>query len=490
MRLSDLLSGIRYELMSGRLDTEIRKVICDSREQVMGNIFVCIEGYHGDGHQYIEQAAVGGAQAIVIQNKDFVSSDILNQLTVVYVRDSKEALAVMAINFYGNPANKLITIGITGTKGKTSIAAIIGDILKTANRRAGIIGTLGVQLPDSIEPRSIANTTPSALEIQKYLYEMVQSGCEYAILEVSSQGLKDKRVFGMEFDYGIYTNISIDHIGTNEHKDFAEYLECKSRLFKQCKYGIINLDDDHFYDIIKEAACRIYTYGFSITADLMGKSTENYEFKTYGMEDNNFKINAIGDFAVYNSLAAILFARLQGIPMEFVKRALKTFVAKGRMELVNVSDAYMVIIDYAHNAKSLENVLKSVRKYGGKRVIAMFGCGGNRSKTRRYEMGEISGRLADITVITEDNSRWESPFDIIDDILTGIKKTDGKYIVIPNRREAMKYCLVNAMPGDIIMFLGKGHEDYQEIQGKRYSFDERIVIKEIMEEIQNDDADN
>ena len=513
MKLWKVLLGIDYRLISGELDTEINNIICDSREEVSGGAFICIQGYHGDGHEYIQEIAAKGARAVIIENQSMVPQKLLQSLTVILVEDTKEVLAEMAANFYHNPAAKMITVGITGTKGKTTVVSMIRKILIADHKRVGTIGTLGVWMPDDLEPVGIQNTTPGALEIQRYLSKMVEAGCQYVVMEVSSQGLKDKRVHGILFDYGIFTNIALDHIGPNEHKDFAEYLECKSRLFKQCRFGIINFDDRHFYDIIKGAACVIYTYGFSNGADLVGtmieetgyqkremlacdtqlaeKATERCNehitsFETSGIEEERYEMKAVGAFSVYNGMSAILFSKLQGIPKPTVKEALKDFIVKGRMETVKVSDDFTVMIDYAHNANSMENVLRSVRPYAKGRVISMFGCGGNRSRTRRFEMGEISGSLADLSIITEDNSRWESPFDIINDILTGMKKTKGEYLVIPNRKDAIKYCLEHARRGDIVLFLGKGHEIYQEIKGQKYEFDERKILKEMMEELKED----
>jgi UDP-N-acetylmuramoyl-L-alanyl-D-glutamate--2,6-diaminopimelate ligase len=309
-------------------------------------------------------------------------------------------------------------------------------------------------------------------------------------MEVSSQALKLNRVAGITFDYAIFTNLSPDHIGGAEHKDFEEYVFCKSLLFRQCRKGFFNVDDEQFQAVSKDATCEIQTFSCHSESDLQAVDIEylregdfiGMSFGTKGLVNDQFKISAPGEFSVYNALAALITAHAIGIDLQIMKEAFLHVQVKGRMEQVKISPKFTLLIDYAHNAMAMEHILLAMRKYNPKRIVSLFGCGGNRSKLRRYEMGEVSGKLADLTIITSDNPRFEKPEDIIADIRTGIQKTTGAYVEIVNRKEAIAYAIHNALPGDIIVLAGKGHEDYQEIEGKKYPMDERILIKEILEE--------
>ena len=299
------------------------------------------------------------------------------------------------------------------------------------------------------------------------------------------------RTQGFVFDFGIFTNIEPDHIGPNEHKDFNEYKYCKSLLFKQCKIGIGNVDDKWFEDIFKDATCKVETFGFSEKADIRATDVKHIsrpgylgvQYHVAGLMDFDVEIDIPGDFSVYNSLTAIAVCRHFGVPVEDIKKALKVARVKGRIEMIKVSDDFTLMIDYAHNAMALESLLDTLRDYHPERIVTVFGCGGNRSKTRRYEMGEVSGKLSDFTIITSDNPRFEEPQAIIDDIVVGMKKTDGKYITICDRKEAIKYAIEHGQPGDVIILAGKGHETYQEIKGVKHDMDERVLIKEVLEEL-------
>lgn len=320
---------------------------------------------------------------------------------------------------------------------------------------------------------------------------MVEAGCDSVVMEVSSQGLMLHRTAGIPFEIGIFTNLGKDHIGPNEHKDFEDYKRCKAMLFKQCRLGIANVDDKYFPDLFKDATCRVETFGFSKDADLRAEDVElvsrpgylGVAYHVAGLMDFDVEIDIPGTFSVYNSLTAIAVCRHFGVPVEKIKEALKKAKVKGRIEMIKVSDEFTLMIDYAHNAMSLESLLTTLKEYHPKRLVCLFGCGGNRSKDRRYEMGEVSGRLADLTIITSDNPRFEEPQAIIDDIKTGIGKTDGKYVEICDRKEAIKYAIQHGQPGDVIVLAGKGHEDYQEIKGVKYPMDERVLIAEVLEEL-------
>lgn len=365
---------------------------------------------------------------------------------------------------------------------------MVKSILENAGYKVGLIGTIEAIIGEEVIPA--ANTTPESYVVQEYFRKMVDAGCDCVVMEVSSQGLMLHRTQGFVFDYGIFTNIEPDHIGPNEHRDFEHYLSCKSMLLKQCRVGIVNRDDEHFRKIIQDHTCALETYGFSPEADLRaedahmtgGKGSLGISYHVKGLMDFPVEIDIPGKFSIYNSLTAIAICRHFKVSEENIIRALKAAKVKGRIEMVKVSDDFTLMIDYAHNAMALESLLTTLREYHPHRLVCLFGCGGNRAKSRRYEMGEVSGRLADLTVITSDNPRFEDPQEIIDDIKTGIAKTSGKYVEICDRKEAIAYAIHHGEPGDIIVLAGKGHEDYQEIKGKKYPMDERVLIAEILEE--------
>lgn len=477
MKLNKLLEGIDYTIISGSTDIEISDICYDSRKVKVGSLFICLSGFNFDGHDYIDSAIENGAKAVLVE-KDVYRDDI----TIIKVSSTRRLLSKISINYFDNPIKNMKSIAITGTKGKTTTSFMIKNILEEDNKKVGVIGTMGVFFGD--KHYSTVNTTPESYDIQKYLREMVNDGVEYLVMEVSSQALKVGRVDGMVFDYGIFTNLSEDHIGENEHKDMEEYVYCKSLLFKMCKNGIFNMDDNYYHDMIKECTCNIYTYGHDKEASLVIDDVkllrkENFiglEMTTSGVVNDKFLVNTPGDFSAYNSACAIVVTYLLGCNIDNIKKALSRVAVRGRVEIVPVSDKYTVIIDYAHNGVSTESILTTMRKYNPKRIISLFGCGGNRSKDRRYDMGEVSGKYADFTIITEDNSRFEDVNDIMNDIEVGIKKTNGKYIKIPDRRTAIGYAIDNAMEGDIILILGKGHETYQEKNGERTHFDDREEV--------------
>lgn len=480
--MEKLLNNIDYKLINGTLDANINNIVIDSRKADANSLFVCLVGSNVDGHDFLEMAYNNGCRNFLVE-KDICFRDA----NIIKVNDTRKTLSKISQNFYNHPSNNLTTIAITGTKGKTTTAAMIKSIIEATGEKCGLIGTLGVYIGD--KHFKTMNTTPESLDIQYYFNEMVQKGCKYVVMEVSSQALKVGRVEGMTFDYGIFTNLSEDHIGENEHKDYNEYRECKSKLFQMCKVGILNKDDKEYDKMIENATCDIKTFG------MMKDSTYKVNAYNFLNEDGKigmtFNVNGTydydvftpGKFSVYNALAASSLAFELGIPYEVIEKSLKEFKVKGRVEPVEVSDKFSILIDYAHEAMSLESLLTTIKEYNPKRIVTLFGCGGNRSKLRRYEMGEISGKFSDLTIITEDNSRFESVLDIIEDIKIGMHKTDGKYVAIPNRKDAIKYAIENAIEGDIILLCGKGHEDYQEINGERIHMDEREIIEEIIEEL-------
>ena len=483
-KLTDLLEHVEYQCLQGTTDKEITSVVYDSRKAEPGSLFLCIKGAVSDGHSYAASVAEKGAAVLVVQDEVDVPKDV----TVIRVKDSRYAMACIAAAWFDYPAAKLKTIGITGTKGKTTTTYLVKSILENAGHKTGLIGTIETVIGDTRIPS--ANTTPESYLVQEYFAKMAEAGCDSVVMEVSSQGLMLHRTAGFTFDIGIFTNIEPDHIGPNEHKDFEDYMHCKSLLFQQCKVGIFNGDDPHLAQILEGHTCQVETFGFSEKADLRaentklvtGKGTLGIAYDVKGLMNFPVEIDLPGAFSVYNSLTAIAVCRHFGVTPENIQKALKQAKVKGRIEMVKVSDEFTLMIDYAHNAMSLESLLTTLKEYKPNRLVCLFGCGGNRSKLRRYEMGEVSGKLADLTIITSDNPRDEEPQEIIDDIKIGIGKTNGKYVEIIDRKEAIAYAIHHGQPGDIVVLAGKGHEDYQEIKGKKYPMDERVLIQEILEE--------
>ncbi len=485
MKLEALLQEIPYTLIQGTTDREITSLVYDSRKMVPQGVFVCISGSLRDAHDFIPDVVRKGAAAVVVE-KDVAVED--PEVTVIRVADTRYALACMAAAYFGHPARKLKTIGITGTKGKTTTTYMIKSILESAGLKVGLIGTIEIIIGKERIPA--ANTTPESYELQEYFARMVEAGIEVVVMEVSSQGLMLHRVSGFTFDYGVFTNLEPDHIGEHEHRDFADYMHCKSLLFRQCQVGILNADSEHLAGILEGHTCQVETYGCKEEADLRaseirlwrGPGVLGVAYRLSGLLDMEVTVNVPGMFSVYNSLSAIALCRHFQIPKEKIQEALKHVTVKGRIELVPVSPEFTLMIDYAHNAMALESLLTTLREYEPGRLVCLFGCGGNRSKDRRYQMGEVSARLADLTVVTSDNPRFEEPMDIIADILVGVKKGGGAYVTIADRKEAIAYCIRHAQPGDVIVLAGKGHEDYQEIRGVKHHMDERELITEILTE--------
>ena len=483
MNLAKMLERVEYECISGTTDVEITQVVNDSRKAGPGALFLCIRGAVVDGHTFADAVVKQGVRALVVEEE----VDVPEGVTVIKVADSRYAMALIAAAWYGHPASQLKVIGITGTKGKATTTYMVKSILENAGYKVGLIGTIESIIGDEVIPS--ANTTPESLTVQEYFRRMLDAGCDCAVMEVSSQGLKLHRTAGITFEIGIFTNIEPDHIGPNEHASFEEYLECKSRLLRQCRIGIVNADDPHLDQIIAGHTCTLETFGFSPKADLRARDARmvsrpgylGVAYQVEGLMNFPVEIDIPGRFSIYNSLTAIAVCRHFQATQDDIIKALKKAKVKGRTEMVKVSDEFTLMIDYAHNAMSLESLLETLKEYHPHRLVCLFGCGGNRSRLRRFEMGEVSGRLADLTIITSDNPRFEDPMDIIADIREGMKKTDGKYVEIPDRKEAIAYAIHHGEPGDIIVLAGKGHENYQEIKGKKYPMDERDLIRDILE---------
>lgn len=483
MKLSDLLERTAYTCVQGNPDTEVSAVVYDSRKVVPGAVFVCIPGAVRDGHEFGPAAAQQGAAALIVEHKLDVP-DVVQ----IQVEDARLALAELSAAYFGHPAEKLTTIGITGTKGKTTTTYMVKNILESAGHKVGLIGTIETIIGEEHIPA--VNTTPESYVVQESFAKMVEAGCDSVVMEVSSQGLMLHRVSGFVFDYGIFTNLEPDHIGPNEHKDMDDYIRCKGLLFQQCKVGILNGDDEHLEQVLKGHTCTVETFGLRETDDFYARDLHlerrpgflGIRYHVCGKMDFEVETDIPGRFSVYNSLTAIAICYHFGVAPEQIQKSLAQVKVKGRVEIIPISDHYTLMIDYAHNAMALESLLTTLREYHPKRLVCLFGCGGNRSKLRRYEMGEVSSRLADLTVVTSDNPRYEEPDAIIDDIITGVKKAPGEYVRITDRKEAIRYCMVNAREGDVIVLAGKGHEDYQEIKGQKHHMDERELIAQIRQE--------
>ena len=486
MNLKELLNGIDGLKAKGELDIDVLSIAHDSRKVKQNGIFVAIKGFETDGHKYIKKAVENGAKVIVIQEGETIKkSDINEDTTIVSAPNTRIALAKIACNFYNNPSSKFKLIGITGTKGKTTTTFMVKSILEKHGLKVGLIGTIANYIGNKNLGES-TRTTPESLELQELFSKMSEEKVDAVIMEVSSQSLKLHRVDGCEFDIGVFTNFSEDHISDKEHPDMKDYFESKLKLFDMCKLGFINTDDFYVAKVKKLMPnCEIKTYGIDNQADLLAKditvTNSSVDFKVkIETRNERVKTGIPGRFSVYNSLAAIAIASKFGVTAEEIKEALLEVRVPGRSELVSNKKELTIMIDYAHSPESLQNILSAVKSYTRGRVISVFGCGGDRDSGKRPIMGEISGNTADFSIITSDNPRTEEPEKIIAQIEAGTKKTKGKYEVIVDRVEAIKRAIDMANKNDIIVLAGKGHETYQEINGEKHPFDEREIIKKLM----------
>ena len=483
IELKKLLERLEYECIQGNEDIFVSEVVYDSRKVTEDCLFICIEGANFDGHDYAIEVAKKVSVLVVSKEVQGLENEAV---TVIKVENTRYAMAFISAAYFDYPAEKLKVIGVTGTKGKTTTTYLVKSILENAGYKVGLVGTIEVIIGQ--EHIHAVNTTPESYVLQFYFAKMVEAGLDAVVMEVSSQGLMLHRTQGFVFDFGIFTNLEPDHIGPNEHESFEDYMHCKSLLFKQCRVGIVNCDDAHCEQVIAGHTCDIERFGMSEQADLRAENLQlmrkkgmlGVAFRVKGLMDFEVEVATPGRFSVYNALTAIAICRHFSVKTEDIQRALLDAKVKGRIEPVKVSDKFTLLIDYAHNAMSLESLLSTLKEYQPHRLVCLFGCGGNRSKLRRYEMGEISGKLADLTIITSDNPRFEEPQDIIEDIKIGIGKTTGKYVEISDRKEAIRYAIEHGEEGDIVVLAGKGHEDYQEIKGVKYPMDERDLIAEIL----------
>ena len=476
MNLKQILAGLEKIKAKGEIDREITTIENDSRNVVEGSMFFAIKGFTLDGTQFIPSAIEKGAKVIVVdETTDFKSLSIPEDVTLIVVPEIRESMAICACNFYDNPSRKFKLVGITGTKGKTTTTYMIKAILEKQGIKTGLVGTIATYIGNEML-RENTRTTPESIELQKEFAQMAEQGCKVVVMEVSSQSLKLHRVTGCQFDMAVFTNLSEDHISPKEHPSMEDYFNSKLKLFKMCKTGFINADDIQGSRIPRLVPdCDIKTYGIDNTCDLLAKDitiTNSYvDFKVkIDNRNERVKVGIPGRFSVYNSLAAISVTTKLGCSAEAIKEALLEVRVPGRSELVNNDKELTIMIDFAHTPEA----------YTRGRVISVFGCGGNRDSAKRLAMGEISGKIADYTIITSDNPRDEDPQEIVNQIEEGIKKTKGKYTCIVDRVEAIRHAIEMANKKDIIILAGKGHEPYQEIKGVKHPFDEREIVNKII----------
>ena len=482
MKLREILKDIEFNI-TGSFEEDIKDIAYDSRRAGEGIIFVCLKGAFADGHKYAASAYEKGSRVFVCSDKIEVGEDSV----VIIVEDTRAALAKMSCNFFRNPSREMAVIGITGTKGKTTVAHIVKNVLEAGGIMTGIIGTVGARFGDTVLPT--VNTTPESYELQKMFRLMADGGCKAVAIEVSSLGLKAHRTDGIEFAVGVFTNLYPDHIGTNEHESFEEYAYWKTRLFPMCKTAVINADDPFSPVVMQSCSGRIITYGESQKVDYRLASSEKIRFegklgmsfscKTPGGE-KQYKISLPGDVNASNALVALAVADLFEIGEEDKSRGLSSVFVKGRGEMLSLDSDFTVIIDYAHNGVSLKSIIDTAKAYEHNRIVTLFGSVGGRTECRRQELGTVSGELSDLSVITSDDPNFENPRKICEEIAESCKSRGGEYVIIPDRAEAIEYAILNARKGDIIILAGKGHEETMKICGESVPFSERDEVFKAM----------
>ncbi|MBB6621827.1 UDP-N-acetylmuramoyl-L-alanyl-D-glutamate--2,6-diaminopimelate ligase [Clostridium gasigenes] len=478
MKLLELLNGVKYEVEGGSLKREINNIQYDSRKILEGDMFVCLKGFEVDGHEYAQKAVDLGAKVIVCEDDVEVKG---NDITIIKIKEGRKILAIMAANYYGHPTKKLKLIGVTGTNGKTTTVYILKSILEKAGFKIGLVGTIANYIGE--EKVKSERTTPESLELQKLFSDMVSAGCEYCVMEVSSHSLELDRVYGCEFETGIFTNLTRDHL--DFHKSFDNYYNAKFKLFMRSKTAIINIDDNYGYRVLNDAkqieGKKIITYSINNESDFRATDIQlkksDIHFVVNGTEFNSA---LPGKYNIYNTLGAIAALKSLGIKNEFIAEGLKKVVVPGRCERIGhkYDIPYEIIIDFAHTPDGLKNILETLKEFTTNRLIAVYGCGGDRDKVKRAELGRVGSEIADLAIITSDNPRNEDPMLIIKEIILGIKKTN--YLAIENRVEAIKLALSMAEEGDVVVMAGKGHENYQITNEGVIDFDEREIVDQIL----------
>jgi len=478
MKLRDLLQGLEILSATAELDMEIPAVSYDSRQTRSGDLFVAMTGFAVDGHTFIPKAAEQGAAAVLCEKIPEID------IPYVQVENTRRALAVVGANFFGHPADAMTMVAVTGTNGKTTTTYLLKAILEqAAGAKVGLIGTNQNMIGQEIIPTE--RTTPESFELQKLFARMRDAGCTHVVMEVSSHALVLDRVYGVTYKVGVFTNLTQDHL--DFHHTMEEYCDAKAILFRRCEDGVCNADDAWTERLLQDAACNVFTYGRESAADLRAEAVEleadHIAFTAVtATEQVPVRVNIPGGFMVYNTLDVLGAALMLGVPLEKSAEVLKSVSGvKGRVEVIPTPGKdYTILADYAHSPDGMENVLKSVKGFAKGRTVALFGCGGDRDKTKRPKMGAVAAEWADFVVVTTDNPRTEVPADIINDILPGLANAATPYVVVEDRVEAIRYCMDHALPGDVIVLCGKGHETYQEINHVKYHMDEREIVADYL----------
>ena len=491
MLLKQLLKNLDYTLVQGCLNTEVTDIYYDSRKVTPGGLFVCIVGTQRDSHDYAADVAAKGAAVLAIQHD--LPAEVLAALpdvTVVKFENTRYAMALLSTAYFGRPALEMTMVGVTGTKGKTTTTHMIKAVLEAAGHKVGMVGTNGVYYPG--HHYDLNNTTPESYELQKILRQLADAGCDACVMEVSSQGIMMDRVAGIHYKVGVFTNLYPDHIGPGEHSSFEEYRSWKGKLFQRCDIGVVNADAPNTEALLEGHTCKLVTYGIH-APKVDYRASEQYRLlrnkEMLGVEFTltepdghtlDVQVGMPGLFSIYNALATIGVGKVLGLADAPIHEGLKKALVKGRVELVPISHKFTILIDYAHNEAATESLIETLREYNPNRLVVVFGCGGTRSKLRRYGMGEVCAKLADFSILTEDNNRFEKVEDIIADIKTGMAKgnPDAKYVEIPDRLDALHYAIDHAQEGDLIAVIGKGHEAYRDREGVKTPFLERELIEE------------
>ena len=476
MHLKTLLAGLSLRSATADMETEITRISYDSRTTAPGDVFVAMTGFATDGHAYIGKAVAAGAAAVVCERPPEDSS-----VPYVLVENSRRALAVMAANYYGHPADSMTMVAVTGTNGKTTTTYLLKAILEQElGAKVGLIGTNQDLIGDEVVPTE--RTTPESLELQELFARMRSAGCTHVVMEASSHALALDRVYGIHYAVGIFTNLTQDHL--DFHKTMEAYCDAKARLFRQCRAAVVNGDDPWTPRLLENVTCPVTRFGQGLANDLVGWDAhycaDRVSFTACSDSEHiPVTLHIPGAFSLYNALAALAAAQALGIPIEDAAQALSLCQGvRGRAEVVPTDTDYTVLIDYAHTPDGLKNILSTVCGFADARVLVVFGCGGDRDRTKRAEMGRIAARLADEVLVTSDKPRTEDPYAILHEILAGMADSATPFAVLESRREAIAYALDHARTGDVVVLAGKGHETYQVVGAETLPLDERQVVRE------------
>lgn len=480
MKLNEVFRGMICEIC-GDETVEIKDLKYDSRNVKRGDLFFCISGFAEDGLKYAPEAVKKGAAAVVVTE---FQPEL--DVTQVVVKNDREAMALASCRFFDFPAKRMKMVGVTGTNGKTTTTYMLKAIAEQAGMKVGVIGTIRNMIGDEVIHTE--RTTPESVDLQRLLKKMAEEGCEIVAMEVSSHSLVLKRVFGVEFDVGIFTNLTQDHL--DFHQTWDNYIAAKSMLFEQSRISVINIDDDSAANMMAAARSEIIKYSVMQPVQYAAKEIEiTHESTRFDIDLNghtlHVEIGIPGYFTVYNAMGAIVAANALGIDSYCIEQGLKAMPpVAGRFEPLDThGGSFSIILDYAHTPDSLKNAIATAKKFAPGRVVTIFGCGGNRDATKRAVMGKIAGEMSDFTIITSDNPRYEEPVAIIAQIEEGMRQTSGEYVCIVNRRDAIEHAIRTAKKDDVILLAGKGHEDYQEIKGEKHDFDEKVVVEELLNKL-------